>query len=148
MSKSREATLSEYVTEEKGLKNLLDDLCLKKEDDINLSIIKKALSGTYSDYGSEFALPNMLLVEDLNKAGYEDLTENAIEGEYEHNYGAQASAKHPSPEQADKLYQAQKQSFADTLNSFFAGLKMRSSPENDTKKEVVEKKDNKFSYKQ
>lgn len=112
MSKSRKTMLSQFNIQEDGLQKLIDDLCTKNEDDLNLAIIKKALYGTYSDFGSSADMPVTLLAMHLNSAGYPDMAKNAEQGKYDHPFGAKLSATSGQP---DTNYQAQVQSFANSM---------------------------------
>ncbi len=84
---TRQQMIAQYDIKEQGLKNLLDDLSLKQEDDGNLTIIRQALKGHFSDFNSPLVAPATALIMQLEKLGYADLAKNY--GRYDHNFRPQ-----------------------------------------------------------
>lgn len=146
MSQSRQVLVSQYDIKEEGLKKLIDDLCQQPEEPKNMRLVQCALRGTYSDFGSSEVMPSTLLIAHLQSAAlrydsYNALIKKAEQGEYDHNYGPQPSASHPSPEQANQHFQAQKQSFADSMNFVMEWIKSDIAAK-ENGQQVDEKKDN------
>lgn len=88
MSQSRKEIISQYVIQEPGLQNLINDLYNKPEDVNNIAIIKNALRGLYSDVHSSPASQNTTLITHLEMAGYKDLAKNAEHGQYHYHHAA------------------------------------------------------------
>jgi hypothetical protein len=99
MSITRQELIAKYEIKESGLKNLLEALCEKPEEGNNLTIIKNALNGSYSNLGSRYRFPTSRLKEDLEKAGYTDLVKNFEERlfkhDFNHNFPPRLSVTHP-----------------------------------------------------
>lgn len=129
MSQSRKDLIAQYDIQEPELKALLDDLCTKPEDANNLVIIKKALRGIYSDFGSPLDDPNTTLIHHLQIAGYADLVKKAINGDYDYNYGPKPSASHPDFAAASKLRDNQEQEMMKSVYLFLAPQKAEADTE-------------------
>jgi hypothetical protein len=67
----------------KAMKKLIEDLEQKPNSTTRNTIIKNANNLLYSDYSSSLTFPKMLLVNDLNKAGFDDLSKKTQNGEYD-----------------------------------------------------------------
>lgn len=129
MSQSRKDLIAQYDIKEPALKELLDDLCSKPEDANNITIIKKALRGIYSDFGSPLAMPELTLNEHLKQAGYPDLAAKVYTGNYDHNYGPKPSAANPNFAAATQHRKDQEQSMANSMFSIIAQLQKDAAAE-------------------
>lgn len=75
--------------QEEGLTNLLRDLDAIPEDERHPTIAKirkNALLGHHSDFMSHHAMPEYVLIDALQKAGYPELAQKVVDGDYEHGY--------------------------------------------------------------
>lgn len=91
---SRENMVQDYIIKEEGLKALVTDLLAKADDNNNDSILRGALRGRYSDFGSS-ATPCLLLAEHLKAANYTDMANKVFQGTYEHDGPAKRVKKSP-----------------------------------------------------
>ena len=110
--------IESYLKPENGLQALLNDLCNKEASELNLKIIKQALKGDYSDFGSTTKDISGLVTlhRELKLARYDDLVKNIYTGKYDHNFGPKPSASHPEKKQADKWFKAQNKEFNNSMN--------------------------------
>jgi hypothetical protein len=125
MSISRKELISQYDIKEQELQDLLDALCNKPEDANNIGIIRRALRGDYSDFGSSHAMPQHLMVEHFKQASYNDLIQRVYDGDFDYNYGAKPSAKNPN-------FEAAATNVARQENSMFALVNVLSKKPNIT----------------
>jgi len=117
MSLSRKTVISQYDIREPELKSLIDALCEKPEDANNMSIIKNALRGDYSDFGSRHAMPQFVLADHFKTAGYDDLIPRIYAGDFDHNYGPKPNVTHPNHEGAAANRARQEQSMFTMLKA-------------------------------
>lgn len=99
MSQSRKDLIAQYDIQEPGLQELFNDLFSKTEDDENIAIINNALFGVYSNYGSPLACPQLTLSKHLKNAGYDEMAQKALDGEYDYNYAPKKGASSYTPKQ-------------------------------------------------
>jgi hypothetical protein len=76
-------------------KELVDDLRKKPWSLKREYVLKRALKGVYHDFDTELATPKLQLVADLRQAGFEDLADRTIAGEYDD--------ERPSVEQIEEM---------------------------------------------
>lgn len=88
-------------------KELLEDLWKKPHSLARMEIITRAKRGYYHDFDTTIATPKVQLVADLNAAGFDDLAQKAMDGDYDD--------EHPSVEQKEKLRQDVGADFYDEL---------------------------------
>jgi len=69
--------------DEIAMKNLVNDLETKEQNDKRDKLIKNAKSHMYCDFSSHLAFPKIKLIEDLQRAGYHDIADKAINGDYD-----------------------------------------------------------------
>lgn len=68
-----------------GKSLLISDLNAKPQSVIRDKIIRTAQRNRYSDFGSCWATPALLLVEHLRRAGFDDMVQKALNGDYDHD---------------------------------------------------------------
>ena len=76
-------------------KELVEDLTRKPPSATQVALLKRAAAGHYHDFDTPLAAPKMQLVEDLRAAGFSDLADKTINGDYDD--------ESPTIEQAEEL---------------------------------------------
>ena len=76
-------------------KDLVEDLWKKPYSLKRAEIEKRAKRGDYHDFDSSLATPKIALVNDLRAAGFDDLAQKAVDGDYDD--------ERPSVEQLEEM---------------------------------------------
>jgi hypothetical protein len=71
------------LEEENEWKNFWTDLMTKPKSSKRKNIEEKALEKIYHDFESTVACPKTTLLHDLKEAGYNDMVEKVIQGNYD-----------------------------------------------------------------
>lgn len=79
-------------------KELIEDLLKKPESRARDALVKRAMLGEFHDFDTPHATPKILLVAELNAAGFADLAERVKDGAYDD--------ESPTPQQRYNLRQA------------------------------------------